>query len=238
MAYGLRVATINTKDQRKAIAGIYSQNPKLRETVEILHVGWARKFIQQGKRIMPLHIEIAEPEQTNLLIEQGLLYGSEIYNCEVYTGDCQAMQYFNCQTYKYTAKHCQEIVRCGFCTALGHKSNNCPKKDDSQAYWCAACKGNPKHTAWTKECPIRKAARQAYLARLTRFQIRPPVVQLGTPLITVTAATTRAPPSHIYINFIQGQIVETFIGNSTKDNKGETPHKRRRCRPLIVEVLR
>jgi hypothetical protein len=119
MAHGLRVATVDTRDQRKAIAGIYSQNPKIRETVEILRVGWARKSIQQGKRVAPLHIGVAEPEQANLLIEQGLLYGSELHDCEVYAGDCQVTQCFNCQTYGHTAKHCRETVRCGFCK--GHQ---------------------------------------------------------------------------------------------------------------------
>ena len=45
MAHGVRVATVNTQDQRKAIEGIYSQNPKLKGLIEIVQVGWARKAI-------------------------------------------------------------------------------------------------------------------------------------------------------------------------------------------------
>jgi hypothetical protein len=49
MAHGLRVATVDMRDQKKAIEGIYRQNPNLREMVEIVRVGWARRAIQQGK---------------------------------------------------------------------------------------------------------------------------------------------------------------------------------------------
>jgi hypothetical protein len=62
IAHRVRVATVNSQNQQKAIKGIYSQNPKLKGLVEIVRVGWARKVIQQGKRTAPLHLEIAEPE--------------------------------------------------------------------------------------------------------------------------------------------------------------------------------
>jgi hypothetical protein len=173
IAHGVRVAAVDTRDQQKAIEGIYSQNPKLQGLIEIVRVGWARKTIQQGKRTAPLHLGIAEPEQANLLIEQGLLYGSELHDCEVYSGDCQVTQCFHCYTYGHTAKHCRSVVRCGFCAAAGHKSNDCPKQEDSQAHRCAVCKGGPKHTAWARECPVRRTrvaeARQAYLSRPVRF---------------------------------------------------------------------
>ena len=129
-----------------------------------------------GKRIAPLHIGVATPEQANTLIEQGLLFDSELHDCEVFWGDCQVVQCFNCQAYKHTAKHCQNTVRCGFCAALGHTSKDCANQGNPDMHRCAVCKGGKRHTAWARECPVRKAhvaeAQRAYLTRPIRFQVR------------------------------------------------------------------
>jgi hypothetical protein len=243
MAHGVRVATVNTQDQRKAIEEIYSHNPKLKGLIEIVRVGWARKAIQQGKRTAPLHLGIAEPEQANLLIEQGLLYGSELHDYEVYSGDCQVTQCFRCYAYGHTAKHCQSIVRCGFCAAAGHKSNDCPKQEDPQAHRCAICKGGPKHTAWARECPVRRArveeARQAYLSRPVRFQTRTKLptaaaaaVAIAVPGTQATTFSYQAPTS-----LPQSQVASTFTDNATGSANTEAPRKRRRGRATAYEIL-
>jgi hypothetical protein len=244
MAHRVRVATVDTRDQQKAIEGIYKQNPKLRGSIEITRVGWARKVTQQRKKIASLYLGIAEPEQANLLIEQGLLYGSELHDCEVYYGNCQVTQCFRCYTYGHMAKHCQRVVRCGFCAAAGHKSNDCPKQGDPQAYRCAACKGNPKHTAWARECPTRQAqvadARQAYLSRPAQFQVH------TKPTLAASAANTPTTPiapatvfsSQILTDFTCGQAAEGFIGNITEDADREALRKRRRGKPATCEILR
>src|SRR5271165_2042651 len=61
LAHGIVVSQI--QDTKQAIEAIYSQNPKLRDTVEILRVAWARKLLQAGRKTGPLHISVAEPEQ-------------------------------------------------------------------------------------------------------------------------------------------------------------------------------
>jgi hypothetical protein len=73
IAHGMRVAAIDPAKKDQAIASILAQNLKLRGQVEIVRLGWARKTIKLGKRIAPLHIGVASPEQANTLIEQGLL---------------------------------------------------------------------------------------------------------------------------------------------------------------------
>ncbi|KAG9240835.1 hypothetical protein BJ878DRAFT_559605 [Calycina marina] len=84
LLHGIRVATVDTRDQGKAKEEIYAQNRGLEGKVEIVRVAWPKKTIKDGKRIAPLHIGMAEPEQANILIDQGLLYGSELHDCEVF----------------------------------------------------------------------------------------------------------------------------------------------------------
>ncbi len=133
--------------------------------------------IAHGIRVAaPLHIGIAEPEQANKLIDHGLLFGSELHDCEVFSGDCKITQCFKCYSYGHIVKHCRSVVRCGFCAGPGHVSNDCPSKEDHEKHRCAVCKGGPNHVAWARQCPVRQrqvaAARHAYLVRPTQFQVR------------------------------------------------------------------
>jgi hypothetical protein len=140
IAHGIRVAALNISDQKTAIASLYTQNTKLQGSIEIVQVGWAKKTIVQGKKVAPLHIGIAEPEQANRLIDYRLLFGSELHDCEVFSGDCKVTQYFKCYLYRHTAKHCRSVVRCRFCTGPGHASNDCPLKEDHEKHCCADIK--------------------------------------------------------------------------------------------------
>ena len=176
IAHGIRVAAIDPARKEDAIKGIIAQNPKLQGQVEIIRLAWARKTIKLGKRVAPLYIRVATPKQANILIDQGLLFDSELHDWEVFWGDCQVVQCFHCQSYKHTAKHCRNTVRCGFCAAIGHASKDCANQGNPDMHRCAVCKGGKKHTAWARECPVRKEhvaeAQKAYLTRPTRFQVR------------------------------------------------------------------
>src|SRR4030088_483491 len=122
LAHKIRVEAINPSNQPKAIAEIYSQNPKLKGKVRIVQVGWPKKAITQGKKRAALHIRVADPAQANHLLEQGLLFKSELHDCEVFEGDCQVTQCFRCLEYGHIAKRCKNLTKCGFCANIGHLS--------------------------------------------------------------------------------------------------------------------
>ena len=94
LVHGIRVAAVNPANQDKAIAEIYAQNPKLKEAVKIVRLGWSKKTIKSQKRYAALHVGVAEPEQANRLIDSGLLYGSELHDCELFDGTCIVTQCF------------------------------------------------------------------------------------------------------------------------------------------------
>ena len=97
------MAAINPANQNKAIAEIYSQNPRIKDKVKIVQLRWSKKALNQGKTRSALHIGVASPEQANLLLSQGLLFESELHDCEVFEGECQVTQCFKCIEYGHIA---------------------------------------------------------------------------------------------------------------------------------------
>ena len=86
LAYGIRVS--QAQEPQQAIQDIYKQNPKLQGTVEILRVAWTRKLLRTGRKMGPLHISVAEPEQANVLIRSGLIWDYKLYNCKLFIEEC------------------------------------------------------------------------------------------------------------------------------------------------------
>ena len=181
------------------------------------------------------------------MIEQGLLFVSELHDCEVFWGDCQVTQCFNCYTYGHTARHCKNHMRYGFCATIGHASRDCPKREDSQAYRCGVCKGGQRHPAWSPECPVRKIkvreARQAYLARPSCFQTRAnPTTQIPTRSAASPEASTipsSQPPSATFPEASSPAVAELAPASDpfAEDSEESEQPKRKRGRPSPYKIL-
>jgi hypothetical protein len=197
LAHGVQVRSVNQADQAKAIEAIYAQNPRLKDTIRIVRVGWARKTLKSGKRLAALHIGIAEPDQANLLIDTGLLLDSELHDCELFDGSCYITQCFKCYQYNHTVKHCRSVARCGFCGAAGHSSQDCNKKDDRTAFHCIPCR-KQGHVSWARECPVRRQqvekSQQAYACRPSKFQVKATSL-MPAPTAAATATATGTQPT-------------------------------------------
>jgi len=86
MAYRIRVNQIQS--QAQAIKEIYKQNLKLRGTVDIVRVAFTKKLLRSGRTTRPLIISVTELEQANRLINAGLIWQYELYDCEPFEGNC------------------------------------------------------------------------------------------------------------------------------------------------------
>jgi hypothetical protein len=173
IAHGIHVSQVQAPAD--AVRDIYQQNPGLRGSVEILQVAWQKWLLRLGRPTGPLQISVAEPEQANILIESGLIWGHQIHKCEPYEGDCQITQCFKCYRYGHIAKMCRNTQRCGFCAAPGHNTNECLQKEDLMKHWCVPCEKHG-HCSWSRDCPIRKEqikqAKEAYSTWPAFFQDR------------------------------------------------------------------
>ena len=72
--------------------------------------------------------------QVNLLIDDELLFHSELKNCELYHDNCRLTQCFNYQKYDHTVKVCHDIQKCDVCATSEHSDYNYLLKDSFFIY--------------------------------------------------------------------------------------------------------
>lgn len=165
------------QDAENTIAELYSTNPRLKAAgVQILRASFQKRTLQSDKAKGPLLVSVAEPEQANEMVRQEINWRWEAHHCELFEGNTQPTQCFQCYKFGHIAKHCRHTARCGFCTKSGHESNDCDVKDNPAAHRCANCKGN--HTSWHSDCQIvameRKRSQVAYDNRPVRYRVDSP----------------------------------------------------------------
>lgn len=64
---------IDCSDQEGARCTIHAQNARLRGVIDFLHVGKSSRDANRGKKTTSLIIDVATPQQANLIIEEGLI---------------------------------------------------------------------------------------------------------------------------------------------------------------------
>ena len=179
LAHSMRLSAIDCTNQEEAIRQIMGCNRHLQGRVEILRVQWPRRAIKQNKAVSHLIVDVATPEQANILIDEGLLFQAELKECELYHGDCRLTQCYNCQKYGHLAKFCRSTTKCGYCAAIGHDDHHCSLRNAPDKARCANC--SLMHPAWSSHCQVRRAqvekAKFAYATRPRRFACRTSVNQ-------------------------------------------------------------
>ena len=177
MVHGMRVAALDCTKQKEAIQQLMGQNRHLKGRIEILHAQWPKRAIKLNKAVTCLIVDVASPAQVNTLIDEGLLFQSELKHCELYHGDCRLTQCFKCQKYGHTARVCRQNQKCGLCATPGHDDHSCAFRNEPNRHRCANC-GGP-HPAWSSRCKARQEqvekARLAYSTRPRRYAGAPTV---------------------------------------------------------------
>lgn len=128
ITFGVRVDEVNREDRKGIIASIQAKNgsvPSLKK-LDICWVGWLRKP-QEHQRIAHIVIECANAIQANAATDEGLVIGSELKVCRVYSRACKMQQCFNCQNYGHSTPQCVKLPACCYCAGF-HTSKECNGK--------------------------------------------------------------------------------------------------------------
>jgi hypothetical protein len=93
---------------------------------EIKYVGWLTRNAY-SKSASSVIIEFTQPEDANKIIDEGLVWQGELFQCERYERQCRLKQCFKCQKYGHIGTQCKATTARGYC-AQEHNSRDCPSK--------------------------------------------------------------------------------------------------------------
>jgi hypothetical protein len=153
LVHGIRTNTMDMAKVDEIKANILLENRPFLPNADIKYIGWLRGKTPV-KAMTSIIIEFSKPEDANKIIDEGLVWQSELCQCERYERQCRLKQCFNCQKYGHIGTQCKATTKCGYC-AQEHSSRECPTKTDKDApRKCANCHGT--HEAWRQQCQMRK----------------------------------------------------------------------------------
>lgn len=166
LAHGIRTASMDMDKFNEVKAEMLHDNRAFIPNADITYIGWLSRAAHT-KSASTIIVEFTRPEDANKIIDEGLIWQGEAFQCERYDRQCRLKQCYKCQRYGHIGTQCRANTACGYC-AGAHSSRDCPTKSNKSAERkCAVCKG--AHEAWNNRCPARKTelakVKAAYDAR-------------------------------------------------------------------------
>jgi hypothetical protein len=153
LAHGIRTSSMDMSKFEDNKRNILLDNKPFIPSADLKYIGWLTRAAPT-KSASTIIIEFTRPEDANKIIDEGLVWQGEVFQCERYERQCRLMQCFNCQHYSHIGTQCKTATTCGYC-AQEHRSRDCTTKDDADApRKCANCHG--AHEAWSHQCPTRQ----------------------------------------------------------------------------------
>jgi hypothetical protein len=153
IAHGIRTRSMEMEKFEEIRTELLQDNKPFIPRAEIKYVGWLSRSALT-KSASSIIVEFTSPEDANKIIDEGLIWQGEVFQCERYDRQCRLKQCYNCQKYGHIGTQCKAPTACGYCAGQ-HSSRDCPSKaDKTSARKCATCQG--EHEAWNNRCPVRK----------------------------------------------------------------------------------
>ena len=182
LVHGVQTKDFKPENLEETKKTIFSQNPGMESKVNILRTYWSRKAKLLQKPVTSLHLDLATPEQANLLIEKGVVLGYTLHEVEPALLATSVTQCYKCARFGHQARTCQAQAQCTACGGK-HARRDCQTSPETLTPKCANCKGN--HPVWSKSCQKKQEAiqkaREVWLARPGRYTIAPRLALPQTP---------------------------------------------------------
>ncbi|GKT51829.1 nucleic-acid-binding protein from mobile element jockey [Colletotrichum spaethianum] len=214
LAHGIRTSSMDMELFTELRDELLQDNKAFIPTAEIKYIGWLTRS-STTKSASSVIVEFAKAEDANKLIDEGLIWQGEVFQCERYDRQCRLRQCFRCHAYGHIGTQCKATTTCGYC-AQEHATRECPSKSDTATpRKCAACHG--EHEAWHGRCPTRMRE----LAKIkAAYKQRPRYHPEATaaPTATGTTPTTRT---------TSRPVLEPSQSQSTRQERSRSPIKKK-----------
>jgi hypothetical protein len=153
IVHGIRTSTLDMDKFGENRAQILQDNKPFIPQAGIKHIGWLTRNAPT-KQASSITIEFTKPEDANKIIDEGLVWQGEVFQCERYERQCRLKQCYKCQKYGHIGTQCKAATACGYC-AQEYDTRDCPSKSGQDTTKkCALCRG--EHEAWNRQCSARK----------------------------------------------------------------------------------
>jgi hypothetical protein len=173
LVHGIRTSSMDVGRFEDTRDNILQENRPFIPNAGIKYIGWLTRTVAT-KSASSVIIEFTKPQDANKIIDEGLIWQGEVFQCELYDRSCRLRQCFSCQRYGHIGTQCKATTRCGYCAQEHASRECCVKSDKSVPRKCANCKG--QHEAWSNQCVDRKEemakVKVAYAAR-PRYHLVP-----------------------------------------------------------------
>ncbi len=225
IAHGIRTSSMDMEKFDQIKTEILQDNKPFIPTADIKYIGWLSRSAPT-KSASSIIIEFTRPEDANKIIDEGLIWQGEAFQCERYDRKCRLKQCYKCQKYGHIGTQCRAPNACGYC-AEQHSSRDCPTKADKEVTRkCAMCKG--PHEAWNKGCPVRQTemgkVKSAYDSRQPYHYV-PPRAEPRQNSITTFNGT----PAEAAMTVGPGcrrPRVNPSLSQGTREERSRSPDKR------------
>ena len=96
IVHGIRTSTMDTEKFEEIKAEILQANRAFLLTADIKYIGWLTRRPLPNKLMSSIIIEFTRAEDTNKIIDEGLVWEGERCDCERYERQCRLKQCFQC----------------------------------------------------------------------------------------------------------------------------------------------
>ena len=115
IVHRIQTKNFNPDNLEEITKTIFRQNSGMENQVKILRTYWTRKSKLLKKSVTSLHIDLATPEQANLLIKKEVVLGHMIHEVQPALLDTSVVQYYKYSKFGHQARTCQAQAQCLAC---------------------------------------------------------------------------------------------------------------------------
>ena len=128
LAHGIRTSSINMDYFEQKRDEILQDNKPFIPNATIKYIGWLTKT-SATKSASSIIIEFTRADDANKIIDEGLIWQGEVFQCERYDRECRVKQCYQCHKHCHLGTQCKATTICGYC-AQERASRECLIKSD------------------------------------------------------------------------------------------------------------
>ncbi|KAK1510598.1 hypothetical protein CABS01_16817, partial [Colletotrichum abscissum] len=113
LAHGIRTSSMNMDRFTEIRDDLLQDNKAFIPRADIKYVGWLTQSASK-KTASSVVVELSRAEDANKLIDEGLIWQGQVFQCERYDSQCRLRQWFKCCAYGHIGTQCKATTTCGY----------------------------------------------------------------------------------------------------------------------------